>query len=155
NFFTDVVTDRGIMAPVLTTRGTISAVPHEKGELQTADSYLRPDRVTAGSVDSIRTQVAEMVNVPPDAGPVYSTKMLTLLDRIDNDRDSAVTVIALAVIPLLLLACFVLFLVVAYGLQDRRREVGIVRLRGVHVLSRWWLAIGEAAIPVLVAIPVG
>jgi putative ABC transport system permease protein len=154
-FFTNVVTDRAAMAPVLTTRGTINSIAHPKGELQTVDAYLRTDHVTAGSLGDIRSKIDHMLGIEDSLGPVYHSKIPMLLDRIDHDRSSAVTVIALAVIPLLLLACFVLFLVVAYGLQDRRTEVGMVRLRGVHVGSRWLLAVGEPVIPVLAAIPIG
>ena len=155
NFFTASATSRGVLAPVLTSRGTILAIDHAKGELQSVDSFVIPSKVTAANIGTIRATVARMLDSDRNNGPTYSSKIPVLLDRMDQDRSAAVTAISLAVIPLLLLACFVLFLVIAYGLQERRIEVGMVRLRGVKLLSRWWLAVGEIAIPVLVAIPIG
>ncbi len=51
--------------------------------------------------------------------------------------------------PLVALSWFVLFIAVAAGTQERRFELGLLALRGARLPNRWWLAAGEAILPIL------
>ncbi|MET8148769.1 FtsX-like permease family protein [Actinoplanes sp. NPDC049668] len=58
-------------------------------------------------------------------------------------------------VPLVLLACFCIFLAVGYGAQGRRPELAIVALRGTRWWTRWWLATGESLIAILAGAAAG
>ena len=155
DFFTQVTGDRNIASPFLTVRGTIDAVQHPQNELQVDDSFLKQDKVTPDAIPAIRKQVASMTTPDPTKPTTFGTSISALLDRIDHDRQTAQIAAAIAAVPLVLLGCLVLFLVTAYGLQDRRTEVGVVRLRGVRAASRWWLATGEVGVPAVAGVVAG
>ncbi|MET0418976.1 MAG: FtsX-like permease family protein, partial [Actinoplanes sp.] len=77
------------------------------------------------------------------AGVQITTEMPTLLDRIDAGRSAARLLVPVLAVPLVLLACFSIFLAVGYGTEGRQPELAVVALRGARWWMRWWLATGE------------
>ncbi|MDR7281131.1 FtsX-like permease family protein [Catenuloplanes atrovinosus] len=63
--------------------------------------------------------------------------------------------LALAGLPLVLLAWLVLWFAVSFGVALRRTEAGLFALRGTPSSLRWALVLAEAVLPVLAGTPLG
>ncbi len=81
---------------------------------------------------------------------LFNTDIPDLIDRIRVGQRLAHQVVPVAAVPLVLLAWFVIFLAVGYGAEARRFELGLLALRGTRLPIRWWLAVGENVLPIIV-----
>jgi putative ABC transport system permease protein len=132
--------------PVLTDRRTLRACDHEQ-ETQEVVAYPLPGTLDVEDLDGLRSTVAETVTRARGRVSV-SSGINGLLSTIERDRAAVALVPASAAVPLLALCWFVLFLAIAYTAQSRRRELGIVKLRGVSTSDQWSLAAAESLTPV-------
>ncbi|MEV6304091.1 FtsX-like permease family protein [Actinoplanes sp. NPDC051861] len=86
---------------------------------------------------------------------IFDSGIPRLLDRIDQGREVARLLVPVLAVPLVLLACFTIYLTVGYGAQGRQSELAVVALRGSRWWTRWWLATGESLTAVLAGALVG
>ena len=138
---------RGFIDPILTSRTTLAALDHRLERLSVT-AVLQP---TAATIDP--TSAVDRVN---DAAAAASQReglatgeVRTLLEQIAADRATTRQVVPVLAVPLVVLGWFGIFMAVAYGTVARRPEVGLLRLRGTGWAWRWWLAAGEAVLPLL------
>lgn len=89
----------------------------------------------------------------PDVSPTYA--LPSLLNRIAEQTEQGRASLPIVVTPLVILCWFVVYLAVSNGLASRRREVGMVTLRGVKPWTRVLMVAGECALPVLAGAPLG
>jgi putative ABC transport system permease protein len=153
-FGPDVTRARGTTEPVFGSRGTLEALPHEKNR-ETYDYLLDRAAVRAGRLDELRGQVRDASRRLSAGGAQQTSRIMELLDRIDQDRTTLRVVLPLAAVPLWVLGWLLLYFAVGYAAQARRGEVGLVRMRGTPLLRRWWVTGGEAIAAVLIGVPVG
>ncbi len=133
--------------PVLADRRTVGACDHE-AEAQEVVAYPRPGTLDVDDLDGLRDAVA--ATLTEGRGRIQlGSDINGLLSHIERDRAAVALVPASAAVPLLALCWFVLFLAIAYTAQSRRRELGIVKLRGVSSGDQWRLAAAESLTPVL------
>jgi len=139
--------------PVLTDRRTVASCVHNT-EQQEVVAYPLPGTLTVDQVAAVRAAVQSTMDQARGRVPV-SSNIAGLLATIESDRAAVARVPTTAAVPLLALCWFVLFLAIAYTAQSRRRELGIVKLRGVSSGDQWWLAAAESLVPVLAGSVVG
>ena len=142
--------------PVLTDRGTFTTLAHDS-EQDTVDVQADPGTIGADRVAQLRAQLDDIKNRLLALGfdVSVSTSMPDLLDRIDANRHQAHELVPVAAVPLLVLAWFVILLAVGYGTAARRRELGLLALRGTRPTLRWTLAAGEHLVPIVIGTAVG
>ena len=78
-----------------------------------------------------------------------------LADRIERERDLVALGVGVAATQLLVLCWFGLFFAVRHTAEQRRPDVGLLKLRGSAPWRQWTLAIGQSALPMLLGAVVG
>ncbi|WP_433796791.1 FtsX-like permease family protein [Actinoplanes sp. CA-252034] len=136
--------------PIFTAAVTQQTMDHGKITLamdgRAGPAALHPDRL-----GRLRADLQNLEQTTDDVGTAVQidTGMTALLDRIDIGQSSTRLLVPVLAVPLILLACFTIFLTVGYGLEGRQSELAVVALRGSRWWTRWWLAAGESLIAVL------
>ncbi|MFF4878650.1 FtsX-like permease family protein [Micromonospora sp. NPDC000668] len=121
----------------------------------TADLFVSRQLVVTGSVQDLRSTVATVTRDGSRQGFGAGTSLPSLLDRVTLQRGQLAAGVTLGAGLLVLLCWLVLFVAISSAADERRPEQGLLLLRGVQRRRRWALAVGEHAVPVLVAIPLG
>ncbi|WP_433131547.1 FtsX-like permease family protein [Micromonospora sp. CA-240977] len=121
----------------------------------TADLYVTEHLLDTRSAADLRTAVAVVTRDGSRAGLGGGTSLSLLLDRVALQRGQLADGVTLGAGLLVLLCWLVLFVAVSSAADQRRPEQGLLLLRGVQRRRLWALAIGEHAVPVLIAIPLG
>ncbi|MFG3554351.1 FtsX-like permease family protein [Micromonospora sp. NPDC047557] len=121
----------------------------------TADLYATERLLDGRSVADLQAALAVLKRDGGRAGYGAGTSLPGLLDRVTLQRGQLADGVALGAALLVLLCWLVLFVAVGSAADQRRPEQGLLLLRGVQRRRLWALAIGEHAVPVLVAIPLG
>ncbi|NMO51185.1 hypothetical protein HH310_08290 [Actinoplanes sp. TBRC 11911] len=136
--------------PVFTGQSTFTTMDHGATEL-TIDGTAGPRALNIDRLPALRNGLAglSVVNEKLGSSLQINTDMPALLDRIDAGRSASRLIVPVLAVPLVLLACFSIFLAVSYGSQGRQPELAVVALRGSRWWMRWWLAIGESLVAVL------
>jgi putative ABC transport system permease protein len=136
--------------PIFTATVTQQAMDHGRITMamdgRAGPAALHPDRL-----GQLRADLRRLDQTTADIGMAVQidTGMPALLDRIDIGQSSGRLLVPVLAVPLILLACFTIFLTVGYGLEGRQSELAVVALRGSRWWTRWWLAAGESLIAVL------
>jgi putative ABC transport system permease protein len=142
-YFT-AVTGLGPGEPVFTNAATLDVIDH--GDTAKAiDGTAGPAALDPDHLDRLRSGLATLNSDSSQLGAAIqiTTDMPALLDRIDAGRSAAHLLVPVLAVPLVLLACFSIFLAVGYGTEGRQPELAAVALRGPRWWTRWWLATGE------------
>jgi putative ABC transport system permease protein len=142
--------------PVFTNSATLDEMDH--GDTAKAiDGTAGPAALDPDNLDQLRTGLATVNSEAVQLGSAIqiTTDMPALLDRIDAGRAAAHLLVPLLAVPLVLLACFSIFLAVGYGTEGRQPELAVVALRGSRWWTRWWLATGENLASVVVGAAAG
>ncbi|MFI5845095.1 hypothetical protein ACIA8K_35870 [Catenuloplanes sp. NPDC051500] len=140
-----------IADPLLATRETVARTPGTD-YLESADLMALP-----GAFPERARAAAAATRDYSRAKEQWSTRTgITALDeRILRSHRQLTDQLALAGLPLVLLAWFVLYFAITFGAGLRRAEAGLHALRGTPPGVRWALASAEAALPVLAGAPIG
>jgi putative ABC transport system permease protein len=136
--------------PIFSDSVTLNAMDHGNTDMA-IDGTAGPRALSPDHLGALRAGLANLVTNSPDLGPSIqiTTSMPALLERIDDGRTAAGLLVPVLAVPLVLLACFSIFLAVGYGTQGRQPELAVVALRGARWWMRWWLATGENLTAVL------
>ncbi|MEU4622125.1 FtsX-like permease family protein [Actinoplanes sp. NPDC023801] len=115
------------------------------------DGIAEPGTLDADRLGAVR---ADMNRLKATAAELeeslqFDSGIPGLLDRIDEGQSGARLLVPVLSVPLVLLACFTIYLVVGYGAEGRQSELAVVALRGSRWWTRWWLATGESLVAVL------
>ena len=141
---------RGPGEPVFAGAATLNAMDHGATRMS-IDGTAGPAALDVDRLGGLRAGLTELTGTAQQI--VVSIKVDTaipaLLDRIDAGRSAARLLVPVLAVPLVLLACFSIFLAVGYGTQGRQPELAVVALRGNRWWIRWWLATGENLVAVL------
>jgi putative ABC transport system permease protein len=136
--------------PIFTAAVTQQTMDHGRTTLvmdgRAGPAALHPDRL-----GQLRTDLQTLNQATADVGMAVQidTGLPALLDRIDVGQSSTRLLVPVLAVPLILLACYAIFLTVGYGLEARQSELAVVALRGSRWWTRWWLAAGESLVAVL------
>jgi hypothetical protein len=146
--------------PVFADRLTLEGADHsQSAQARAIDEVAAPGSITVESIPSLRARLDSVRSLLDNGSGSSNIDIITdlpnLLDRIERGRDLADELVPIAFLPLVALCWFVIYLAVAYGVFGRRQEVGLVALRGVGPVRRWWLATGETALVIIVGAPIG
>jgi putative ABC transport system permease protein len=142
---------RGPGEPVLTGAVTMAAFDHGRTDMA-IDGTAGPAALAVDNLAGLSAGLADLRAASDEMSSAISidTEMPALLDRIAEGRSAARLIVPVLAVPLVLLACFSIFLAVGYGTQGRQPELAVVSLRGNRWWTRWWLATGESLAAVLV-----
>jgi putative ABC transport system permease protein len=136
--------------PVFTTAGTLETMKRTTTAMA-IDGIAQPGTLDIDRLDQLR---ADMDRLDATAAELedslqFDSGIPHLLDRIDEGRAAARLLVPVLAVPLVLLACFTIYLTVGYGADGRQSELAVVALRGARWWTRWWLATGESLVAVL------
>ncbi|MFI7606392.1 FtsX-like permease family protein [Micromonospora sp. NPDC049366] len=120
-----------------------------------ADVFVTDELVGTGSAEEIEAAIAIATSSAAQVRFGTGSGLPQLLDRVAAQRDQLESGVALGAGLLVLLCWLVLFVAVGSAADERRPEQGLLLLRGVQRRRLWALALGESAVPALVAIPLG
>ncbi|WP_436527489.1 FtsX-like permease family protein [Actinoplanes sp. HUAS TT8] len=142
--------DVGSGEPLFTMAMTFPAMDRTRTTLA-IDGLAGPSTLDIDRITQLRAELNKLNQAAGDLDATLQidTDIPYLLDRIDQGRASARLLVPVLAVPLVLLACFSIYLTVGYGAQGRQNELAVVALRGARWWSRWWLATGESLIAVL------
>ena len=148
-YFT-AVPGRGAGEPVFTNSATLATIDHGD-TVMAIDGTAGPQALNPDRLGALRAGLQSLKEASTKLGATIQIKtgMPALLDRIDAGRAAARLLVPVLAVPLVLLACFSIFLAVGYGAQGRQPELAVVALRGARWWMRWWLATGESLAAVL------
>jgi putative ABC transport system permease protein len=136
--------------PIFTDQYTLDNLDHRK-QLVSIDTFADPDTLRPENLDTVNAQIKDATDGLTELGGdvQYNSGIPDLIDRIRAGQHLAHQVVPVAAVPLVLLAWFVIFLAVSYGAEARRFELGLLALRGTRLPARWWLAVGESIVPIV------
>ncbi|MDP9797329.1 hypothetical protein J2S43_005841 [Catenuloplanes nepalensis] len=149
-FFAGWQARQPIADPMFTTRETVHRVL-AADYVESADLIGRPEAFP----DAARTAPAALSGWAPGPDWAVRTELPALDARITASGVQLRDGLALAGLPLVLLAWLVLWFAVSFGVALRRTEAGLFALRGTPVALRWALVVAEAVLPVLAGTPIG
>ncbi|HWS35652.1 MAG TPA: FtsX-like permease family protein [Actinoplanes sp.] len=116
----------------------------------TIDGVARPGTIDIERLGELRADLTRIDGTAQELERIQFTSGIPrLLDRIDEGRAAARLLVPVLAVPLVLLACFTIYLTVGYGAEGRQSELAVVALRGARWWTRWWLATGESLVAVL------
>ncbi|MFI6074618.1 FtsX-like permease family protein [Actinoplanes sp. NPDC051343] len=142
--------------PVFTNSATMDLMDH--GDTAKAiDGTAGPAALDPDRLDQLRAGLTTVNSESTQLGGglQITTDMPALLNRIDAGRAAAHLLVPVLAVPLVLLACFSIFLAVSYGTEGRQPELAVVALRGARWWMRWWLATGENLASVVIGAAAG
>ncbi|MBG0560195.1 FtsX-like permease family protein [Actinoplanes aureus] len=121
------------------------------------DGVAEPGTLDIDRLDELRADLNQLNSTASELQDslLFDTGIPRVLDRIDEGRAVAGLLVPVLSVPLVLLACFTIYLTVGYGAQGRQSELAVVALRGARWWTRWWLATGESLAAVLAGAVVG
>ncbi|WP_250033333.1 ABC transporter permease [Paractinoplanes maris] len=136
--------------PVFTGATTFETMDHGMTDLS-IDGVAGPEALNADRLDDLRAGLLALRGKATEIGPNFQvdTAIPALLDRVESGRSAAHLLVPVLAVPLVLLACYSIFLAVSYGTQGRQPELALVALRGSRWWTRWWLATGENLVAIL------
>ncbi len=142
--------------PVFTGQVTLDGMDHQQQQVS-IDAFADPQTLRPDRLDQVSAQLTDASGQLGDLrGDVqYNTEIPDLIARIHAGQHLAHQVVPVAAVPLVLLAWFVIFLAVGYAAEARRFELGLLALRGTRLPWRWWLAVGENVIPIVLGSAAG
>ncbi|MFI1994382.1 FtsX-like permease family protein [Actinoplanes sp. NPDC020271] len=142
--------DIGPGEPLFTTSMTLPAMERVRTEMA-IDGIAAPGTLDVGRLGALRSELTQLNNAAAEVDDTLQieTDIPLLLDRIDRGRAASRLLVPVLAVPLVLLACFSIYLTVGYGAEGRQSELAVVALRGARWWSRWWLAAGESLVAVL------
>ncbi|SNT07927.1 FtsX-like permease family protein [Asanoa hainanensis] len=137
--------------PAFVSSDTVAALPIKE---ILADYHLR---VPPGMfLDDLAGLRADLAPVGRDNGAWrVTTDAVTLANRIDRERDLVGLGVGVAAVQLLVLCWFGLFFAVRHTAEQRRPDIGLLKLRGAKRWRLWHLAIAQSAVPMLFGALVG
>ncbi|MFY1698309.1 ABC transporter permease [Solwaraspora sp. WMMA2101] len=137
--------------PVFATAGTLAAAP--AATLSVDHHLILPGAAFVDGVD-----VASELRRSAGGGSgrwLTRTESAVLVDQITRHRQLVNLGVGVAAGQLLLLSWFALFFAVQHTAEHRRRDLGLVKLRGGARWRVWLLTIGQSGLPMLVGALVG
>ena len=135
--------------PVFTTSTTFPAML-QTTTLSSVDGIAAPGTLDIDRLDQVAAQLRDLDNVAEAVpGIQVQSGIPRLFARIESGRAEARLLVPVMAVPLVLLACFSIYLTVGHGAEGRRDEIAVVALRGARWWTRGWLATGESLAAVL------
>ncbi|MDG4823396.1 hypothetical protein O7635_16185 [Asanoa sp. WMMD1127] len=137
--------------PAFVADDTIAALPIKE---ILADYHLRiPPRLFLDDLSALR---AELADAGRDSGAWrVATDAGVLATRIERERQLVGLGVGVAAVQLLVLCWFGLFFAVRHTAEQRRPDIGLLKLRGAARWRLWHLAIAQSAVPMLVGAVAG
>jgi hypothetical protein len=130
--------------PVFTVPETFDSLPTSRRRT-TVDTVLRPQAYTEDlpgrldvATDGLNAQ-----------GIVLRTYAVDLALLINDDRNHLADGLAVAAGRLVLLCGFALFLAIRHTATTGRRDLGLIRLRGVRLWRTWFVMVAPTVVPML------
>ncbi|HEU0240846.1 MAG TPA: FtsX-like permease family protein [Micromonosporaceae bacterium] len=100
-------------------------------------------------------QLADAQNRLQPAGLAVNATANIVVDQIRGDQSLVTTGVDLATVQLVLLGWFALYLAVRYTSDPRRRDIGLLKLRGTARWRIWAIIAMQSAIPMIAGAVVG
>jgi hypothetical protein len=137
----------------------VSAAGFDRLELRNATAFT--DRVAHGAV-FVEMSPADLIarldaakRASENQNQTLNTRLDWLANRVDRDQRLIYVGVPAGASQLLLLCWFALYLAVKYTGEDRRPDIGLLKLRGARRSRVWALVAGQSALPMLIGAALG
>ncbi|HTJ35538.1 MAG TPA: ABC transporter permease [Dactylosporangium sp.] len=131
--------DKGLPVPIRTVVDMVAGpsllVDNEPGDVR--------DRLNAATVEAGNNRLT------------LNTQLQTTIDKVERDRRLVSLGVPVGAFQLLVLCWFALYLAVKYTGEERRPDIGLVKLRGATRGRTWALVSGQSALPMLAGAVLG
>ncbi|MGI5244843.1 FtsX-like permease family protein [Dactylosporangium sp. CA-139066] len=131
--------DKGLTIPV---RTVVDMVAGPTLLVDNAPDEVR-DRLNAATVEAGNNRLT------------LNTQLQSTIDKVERDRRLISLGVPVGAFQLLVLCWFALYLAVKYTGEERRPDIGLVKLRGATRARTWALVSGQSALPMLVGAVLG
>ena len=123
------------------------------------DLVAEPALLVDHSPAEVRDTLNAATVVAADNRLTLNTRIGAVIDRVEHDRTLVSVGVPVGAFQLLVLCWFALYLAVKYTGEERRPDVGLVKLRGATRARTWALVSGQSALPMLggalLGLPIG
>lgn len=147
---TEPVDDAMLSAPALFDKSLATV------SIRTAvDMVAQPSLLVDNAPEDV---AARMAGATVEAGNnrlTLNTQLPATIDKVERDRRLVSLGVPVGAFQLLVLCWFALYLAVKYTGEERRPDIGLVKLRGATRLRTWALVSGQSALPMLAGAVLG
>ncbi|GAA0721184.1 ABC transporter permease [Dactylosporangium roseum] len=123
------------------------------------DMVARPALLVDHQPDEVRASLNASTVEAGNNRLTLNTQLHATIDRVERDRQLVSLGVPVGAFQLLVLCWFALYLAVKYTGEERRPDIGLVKLRGATRGRTWALVSGQSALPMLagavLGLPVG
>ncbi|MFD0584929.1 FtsX-like permease family protein [Dactylosporangium darangshiense] len=150
---TEPVDDALLAAPALFDKGL--PVP-----IRTiVDMVAEPSLLVDHAPEEVRSRLSAATVEAGNNRLTLNTQLGATLDKVERDRRLVSLGVPVGAFQLLVLCWFALYLAVKYTGEERRPDIGLVKLRGATRARSWTLVSGQSALPMLagalLGLPIG
>ena len=142
---------------LFTPRSTIESVRGNPQGTLVRVQVLDVAHVTPGDVDRINEMATRLQNSPSllNAQVVVTTGLVTTIEEVHASWSALAVPVLVVTAELLVLTWLLLFLVVTDAVEARGTEIALAKLRGYGAARALFFGLGEPAVLLLLALPVG
>ena len=142
---------------IFTPRSTIESLKHNPQGSLVVVQVLNVPHVTPGDVDRINAMANGLQNSPSllNAQVVVTTGLPATIDDVHASWSALAVPVLVVTAELLVLTWLLLFLVVTDAVEARGTEIALAKLRGYGAARAMVFGLGEPAVLLLVALPLG
>ncbi|WP_432835906.1 FtsX-like permease family protein [Dactylosporangium sp. CA-092794] len=113
------------------------------------DMVAGPSLLVDNATEDVRSRLAAATVVAANNRLTLNTQLPTTIDQVERDRRLVSLGVPVGAFQLLVLCWFALYLAVKYTGEERRPDIGLVKLRGATRARTWALVSGQSALPML------
>ncbi|WP_432986518.1 FtsX-like permease family protein [Dactylosporangium sp. CA-233914] len=152
---TEPVDDALLAAPALFDKGLPAGI-----SLRTiVDMVAQPRLLVDNAPEEVRDRIAAATVDARNNRLTLNTQLQATIDKVQRDRRLVSLGVPVGAFQLLVLCWFALYLAVKYTGEERRPDIGLVKLRGATRARTWALVGGQSALPMLagalLGLPIG
>ncbi|WP_433614005.1 FtsX-like permease family protein [Dactylosporangium sp. CA-139114] len=149
---TEPVDDAVLAAPALFDH---SLAPAGVAVRTITDMVAEPQLLVDNAPGDVSSRLAGATVEAGNNRLTLNTQLRVTIDKVERDRRLVSLGVPVGAFQLLVLCWFALYLAVKYTGEERRPDIGLVKLRGATRMRTWALVGGQSALPMLVGAVLG
>lgn len=150
-------TSGAVDEPVFTT-GLTARYSTSRLRQQAVVAIMPPEALGPGNLGAVESSVDAVRTRSADAGVgavTVTTGIPELISRIETRIAAVHTLAPFAFVPLIALILYVTYLAMSTSIAARLHEIALLGLRGTTRGQRWWLAVGETVLMIIIGATMG
>ncbi|WP_433057276.1 FtsX-like permease family protein [Dactylosporangium sp. CS-033363] len=119
------------------------------------DMVAQPSLLVDNAPEDVSSSLSGATVAAGNNRLTLNTQLPATIDKVERDRQLVSLGVPVGAFQLLVLCWFALYLAVKYTGEERRPDIGLVKLRGATRLRTWALVSGQSALPMLLGALLG